>query len=88
MSFTQFQAECISLFGPQKKALKMKAATNNISSSGVLKEQKTHSQKKNLSKDRKIQAQTKLIEKQKWEIENLKATQAMGVSLQQLVTAI
>ena len=29
-----------------------------------------------------------LIEKQKWEIENLKATQATGVSPQQLVAAI
>ena len=29
-----------------------------------------------------------LTEKQKWEIENLKAMQATGVSLQQLVTAI
>ena len=56
----------------------MKAAVTNIRSSGALKEQKTHSQKKNISKDKKIQAQTKLIEKQKWEIENLKAAQAMG----------
>ena len=29
-----------------------------------------------------------LIEKQKWEIENLKAAQAIGVSLQQLVNVI
>ena len=35
-----------------------------------------------------IQAQTRLIEQQKWEIENLKATQATGVSPQQLVNAI
>ena len=61
---------------------------NNISSSGALKEQKTCFQKKNISKDKKIQAQTELIKKQKWEIENLKAAQAMGVSPQQLVTAI
>ena len=60
---------------------------NSVSSSGALKEQKTHSQKKNNSKDKKIQAQTELTEK-KWEIENLKAMQAMGVSPQQLVTAI
>ena len=88
MNFTQFQAKCISMFGSWIKALKMKAAMNNISSSGALKEQKTLSQKKSLSKDRKIQAQTELIEKQKWEIENLKAAQATGVSPQQLVTAI
>ena len=88
MNFMQFWAEYISMFGSQIKAPKMKAATNNISSSGALKEQKTHSQKKNSGKDKKIQAQTELIEKQKWEIENLKAAQAMEVSPQQLVTAI
>ena len=66
----------------------MKAAMNNISSSGALKEQKAHSQKKNSGKDKKILAQMELIEKQRWEIENLKATKATGVSPQQLVTAI
>ena len=66
----------------------MKAATNSVGSSGALKEQKTHSQKKNSGKDKKIKAQMELIEKQKQEIENLKATQATGVSPQQLVTAI
>ena len=35
-----------------------------------------------------IKAQMELIEKQKWEIENLKAVQATGVCPQQLVTAI
>ena len=76
------------MFGSQIKAPRLKAATNSVNSSGVLKEQKTHSQKKNSGKDKKIKAQTELIEKQKWEIENLKATQATGVSPQQLVTAI
>ena len=66
----------------------MKTATNSVSSSGALKEQKTHSQKKNSGKDKKIQAQMELIEKQSWEIENLKATQATGVSPQQLLTAL
>ena len=66
----------------------MKAATNSVSSSGALKEQKTRSQKKNGGKDKKIKVQMELIEKQKWEIENLKATQATGVNPQQLVTAI
>ena len=70
MNFTQFQAECISMFRSQIRAPKIKAATNNISSSAALKEQKTHSQKKNSGKDKKIQAQTELIEKQKQEIEN------------------
>ena len=76
------------MFGLLIKAPKLKAATNSVSSSGTLKEQKTHSQKKNSGKDKKIKAQTELIEKQKQEIENLKATQATGVSPQQLVTAI
>ena len=76
------------MFGSRIKAPKLKAATNSVSSSGALKEQKTHSQKKNSGKDKKIKAQMELIEKQKWEIENLKATQATGVSPQQLVTAI
>ena len=88
MNFTQFQAEYISMFGSRIKAPKLKTATSNISSSGALIEQKTYSQKKNTSKDRKIQAQRELIERQKWEIENLKAVQATGVSPQQLVTAI
>ena len=66
----------------------MKAATNSVSSSGALKEQKTGSQRKNSGKDKKIKAQTELTEKQKWEIENLKAAQATWVSPQQLVTAI
>ena len=88
INFTQFQAECISLFGLQIKVPKLKATTNSVISCGALKEQRTSSQKKNSGKDKKINAQMELIEKQKWEIENLKATQATGVSPQQLVTAI
>ena len=88
MNFMQFWAKCISMFGSRIKALKMKAATNSVSSSGALKDQKTHSQKKNSNKDKKIKAQTELIEQQKWEIENLKAAQATGVSPQQLVIVI
>ena len=61
---------------------------NSISLSGASKEQKTCSQKKGNSKDRKIQAQMELIEKQKWESENLKAAQATEASSQQLVSAI
>ena len=76
------------MFGSRIKAPKLKAATNSVSSSGVLKEQKTCSQKKNSGKDKKIKAQMELIKKQRWEIENLKAAQATGVSLQQLVMAI
>ena len=88
MNFMQTQAECISVFGLRIKAPKIKTAMNSVGSSGALKEQKTHSQKKSNSKDRQIQAQTELTEQQKWEIENLKATQATGVSLQQLVNVI
>ena len=76
------------MFGSRIKAPKLKAAMNSVNSSGALKEQKTHSQKKNSGKDKKIKAKTELIEKQKWEIENLKAAQATGVSPQQLVTLI
>ena len=76
------------MFGSRIKALKLKAAMNSVNSSGALKEQKIRSQKKNSGKDKKIKAQTELIDKQKWEIENLKSTQATGVSPQQLVTAI
>ena len=83
MNFTQFQDKCISMFGSQIKTPKIKTAPNSISPSGASKEQRTHSQKKGTNK--KIQAQMELIEKQKWEIENLKAT---GVSSQQLVSAI
>ena len=88
MNFTQFWAKCISMFGSQIKALKMKAAMNSVSSSAALKEQKTPSQKKNSNKDKKIKAQTGLIEQQKQDIENLKAAQATGVSLQQLFSPI
>ena len=51
------------MFGLQIKAPKLKAATNSVSSSGALKEQNTCYQKKNSSKDKKIKAQTELIEK-------------------------
>ena len=61
MNFMQFQAECISMFGSQIKALKLKAATNSVSSSGALKEQKSCSQKKNSGKDKKIKGQMELV---------------------------
>ena len=88
MNFTQFWAKCISMFGSQIKALKMKAATNIASSSGELKKQKTCSKKKISNIDKKIKAQTELIEQQKWEVESLKAVQTTGVSPQHLVNAI
>ena len=67
-------------------SMQIKAPASIVS--GALKEQKTCSQKKSNSNDKKIKAQAELIEKQKWEIENLKAAQALRVSLQQLVNAI
>ena len=69
IKFTQFQAECITMFGSQMKELKIKTAVNSVSLSGASKEKMTHSQKKGNSKDTKIQAQTVLIEKQRHEIE-------------------
>ena len=53
------------MFGSRIKALKLKAAMNSVNLSGAIKEQKTCSQKKNSGKDKKIKAQTELIEKQK-----------------------
>ena len=76
------------MLGLQIKMPKIKTAMNSISSSGASKEQKTHSQKKGNSKGRKIQTQTKLIEQQMWEIENVKAAHATTVSSQQLVSVI
>ena len=38
MNFTQFQAECISMFGSRIKAPKLKAAMNSVNFSGALKE--------------------------------------------------
>ena len=58
MNFIQFWAECISMFGSWIRALKLKAAMNSVSSSGASKEWKTHYQKKNSGKYKKIQAQT------------------------------
>ena len=76
------------MFGPQIKTPKVKTATNNVSSSGAPVESKTCSQKKGNNIVRKIQAHTNLTEQQKWVIKNSKATQATGVSPQQLVNVI
>ena len=76
------------MFGSHIKPPRVKDATSSVSSSGAPMDNKTHSQKKGDQKKRKLQAQMELIEQQKWEIENLKATQATGASPQQLVSAI
>ena len=44
--------------------------------------------KEGIKRRKNLQVQTELIEQQKWEIDILKATQATGVSPQQLVNAI
>ena len=49
------------MFGLQIKAPKLKAATNSVNSSGALKEQKTHSQKKNSGKTRKSKPRQSLL---------------------------
>ena len=71
------------MFGSQIKTPKIKTATNSISLSRASKEQKTHSQKKGNNKDRKVQGLTELIEKQKQEIENLKAAQQLVNTISQ-----
>ena len=78
MNFTQFPGQMYFHVWIPDKGTKMKAGMNSVSLSGALMEQKTHPQKKNSNKDKKIKAQTELIEQQKWEIENLKAAQATG----------
>ena len=64
MTFTQFQAECVSIFGSCIKTSKVKPATNSVSSSGAPRVHKTSSQKGN-QKDRKTKAQVELIAQQK-----------------------
>ena len=88
MTFTQFWAECVSMFGLCIKPPRVKSATNSISSYEATMEHKTCSQKRGDLRKRELQAQMELIEEQKWEIENLKAAQATSVSPQQLVSTI
>ena len=77
MSFTQFCAECIFMFGSQSKKVKVSTATHAIDdvTSAKIEEKKTCSQL-DAQKNKKWQVQTELIEQQKKEIEKLKATQA------------
>ena len=88
MTFTQFQAECVSMFSLHIKTSKVKSATNSVGSSRAPREHKTYSQKKGNQEDRKVQAQTELIAQQKCKIDYLKAVQTTRASSQQLVTAI
>ena len=50
-------------------------------------EQNPALRRKTIKKEKNMQALMELIQQQKGEIENLKATQATGVGLKQLVTA-
>ena len=91
MSFTQFCAECVFMFGYQSKKVKVIIAThtiNDVTSAKLGKQKKTHSQLHAQKNKKKWQVQTKLIEQQQKEIEKLKAAQALGVDTQQLVKAI
>ena len=72
MTFTQFQAECISMFGLYSRTPKVKSATNSISLSEAPMEHEIHFQKRGYKKKKTLQAQTELIQQQKWETENLK----------------
>ena len=81
MSFTQFHAECVFMFGSQTKKVKVSTATHAIEdiTSSKTGEQKKSSSKLHAQKNKKKwQVQTELIEQQKREIEKLKATQASG----------
>ena len=65
MTFTQLQAECVSMFGSGIKPPRVKSATNSFSSSETKMAHKTHFQKRGDQKKKKLQAQTLLIEQQK-----------------------
>ena len=76
------------MFSSCIKPPRVESATNSLNSSEATMEHKTPSQKGGDQTKRKLQAQMELIEQQKWEIENSKATQATGVGPKQLVSAI
>ena len=91
MSFTQFCAECVFMFGSQTKKVKVSTATHaieNVTSAKPGEQKKSNSQLHAQKNKKKWQVQTELIEQQKREIEKLKAAQAPGIDTQQLVKAI
>ena len=76
MSFTQFHAKCVFMFGSQSKKVKVSTATHAIEdviSAKMGEQKKTNSQTTCPKNKKKWQAQTELIEQQKREIEKLKA---------------
>ena len=91
MSFTQFCAECVFMFGSRNKKVKVSTATHaieDVTSAKTGEQRKTNSQLHAQKNKKKWQVQTELNEQQKREIERLKATQAPGIDTQQLVKAI
>ena len=91
MSFTQFPARCVFMFGSQSKKVKVSTATHiidDVISAKIGEQKKNHSQLPAQKNKKKWQVQKELIEQQKKEIEKLKATQAPAVDTQQLVKAI
>ena len=77
MTFTKFWAECISIFSTRsKKAVKTTVSTSVVQSHTSKADQpvKSANQLHREKKKEKIKAQTKVIEQQRKEITNLKAT--------------
>ena len=90
MTFAKFQAECISIFGTRSR----KAAKNNVFTSVVKSKvskadqpDKSANQLCRGKRKEKIKAQTEVIEQQKKEIENLKAT-SMQLDQQKMIKAM
>ena len=91
MSFTQFRAECVFMFGSRTKKVKVSTTTHaieNVTSAKPGEQRKSNSQLRAQKNKKKWQVQTELIDQQKREIEKLKAAQAPGIDTQQLVKAI
>ena len=68
MSFTQFHAECVFMFGSQSKKVKVSTATHTIddaTSAKIGEQRKTCSQPHAQKNKKKWQVQTELIEQQK-----------------------
>ena len=85
MSFTQFHAKCVFMFGSWSKKVKVSTAAHaidDVTSVKIGEQKKTHSQLHAQKNKKKWQVQTELIEQQEKEIEKLKAVQDPGVDSQ------
>ena len=90
MTYAKFWAECISIFGTRsRKAVKTTVSTSVVRSEASKADQpaKSANQLCREKKKEKIKAQTKVIEGQKKEIENLKAT-SMQLDPQKMIEAM